>query len=82
MEIYDLRRGSMRNKYYIVYKKKIILGPMSKEDAITKLFELSVTFKGLRVRSYFGKNKDENLAEAPDESLDVQSESDEPDPED
>ncbi|NHN32026.1 hypothetical protein G9U52_19500 [Paenibacillus sp. S3N08] len=55
----------MRNKYYIVYKKKILHGPMSKEDAIKKLFELSVTFKGLRVRSYFGKNKEEKLEEIP-----------------
>ncbi|WP_207953080.1 hypothetical protein [Paenibacillus agricola] len=38
---------------------------MSKEDAIKKLFELSVTFKGLRVRSYFGKNKEEKLEEIP-----------------
>jgi hypothetical protein len=43
--------------YYIVYKKKILDGPMSKEAAILKLFDLSSTFKGLRVRSYFGKNK-------------------------
>jgi hypothetical protein len=45
----------MDKKYYIVYKKKIIYGPVSKEEAIVKLFELSATFKGLRVRSYFGK---------------------------
>jgi len=41
--------------YYIVYKKKILQGPMSKEEAIVKLFELSTTFKGLRVRLFFGK---------------------------
>jgi hypothetical protein len=44
-------------EYYIVYKKKILHGPMSKKAAIVKLFELSNTFKGLRVRTYFGKKK-------------------------
>jgi hypothetical protein len=73
----------MRNKYYIVYKKKILHGPMSKEEAITKLFELSVTFKGLRVRSFFGKNKDGKPAEAADESLGSTAKPDDPDdPED
>ncbi|SFL93989.1 hypothetical protein SAMN03159341_11270 [Paenibacillus sp. 1_12] len=45
------------HKYYIVYQKKILAGPMSKDEAITKLFEMSATFKGLRVRSFFGKNQ-------------------------
>jgi hypothetical protein len=58
----------MDNKYYIVYKKKIIYGPVSKEDAIVKLFELSSTFKGLRVRSYFGKKSKEQLPEDNDNS--------------
>ncbi|MFD0682051.1 MULTISPECIES: hypothetical protein [unclassified Paenibacillus] len=43
------------NEYYIVYKKKILHGPMSKEGAIKKLFEMSSTLKGLRVRSFYGK---------------------------
>jgi|GEM_PF-6107537 len=45
------------NEYYIVYKKKILHGPMSKEEAIAKLFELSSMLKGLRVRSFYGKSK-------------------------
>jgi hypothetical protein len=58
------------DKYYIVYKKKIIFGPVSKEEAIVKLFELSFTFKGLRVRSFFGKNEKKQLTENqhPDDS--------------
>ncbi|MDF2961619.1 MAG: hypothetical protein K0S39_3354 [Paenibacillus sp.] len=55
------------NDYYIVYKKKILHGPMSKEEAIVKLFEMSTTFKGLRVRSFFGK-KDNNKIEEPGDS--------------
>jgi hypothetical protein len=61
----------MSSRYYIVYRKKILHGPMSKEDAITKLFELSVTFKGLRVRSYFGKNHKDQLDDVTDEMLDL-----------
>ncbi|MEK3912380.1 hypothetical protein [Paenibacillus sp. FSL H7-0331] len=60
------------NKYYIVYRKKILAGPLSKDDAITKLFEMSATFKGLRVRSFFGKSQP--LSQTEDSMVDVTDE--------